>query len=411
MDNPDTDTTPEVYLKDPWEFGLAVNRDADAHGNKITNLGDPVDDSDAVNYGFMLDHIGVSFSFYFDAASVMKQQVTFSETYVTETLSTASPITMSTLFKSSVADTPTPFTVDAGTQIFFHINAKQATTTGYKAVTLQARLFYVDSDGTSNKTAIAAISGATGTLTTTKTYYEIHSHVGTAVTVPVGKRLWAELYANVTGSGNNPVVWIYISGVDDHVSYSTEAGILGSFTKRAGDLTATRIPFVDANGALTDSTNATITTAGIVSFPNQSLVAYETNTATNMVSGAYTPIPYEDKLSDPQSEYTVATGIVTVTVAGAYIVDASAMLASHALIAGDTFELLVFYGASFASYRYLYRDTVEANVTKLLYLHGSCPLILSAGAQFKISLYNGHASDIALYASASSNHLSVIKVA
>lgn len=202
---------------------------------------DPVNSADLVTLHYLQDHTGFIKDYYQHASSVMSSTYTESETNDVETLDATPVDTLTLFYKTSVADTPAPFTLRAGSNIDYHFNAKVSSVTGVKLVTLQMRLFYVDSDGTSNKTAVAGISDASAQFTnTTKTYIELHSHVAADITVPAGKRLWIEIYANTSGaSANYPDVWMYRDSIADHISFGVSGTILSNFVPTTRVITAT----------------------------------------------------------------------------------------------------------------------------------------------------------------------------
>ena len=208
----------------------------DMSASLINDLADAVNPTDAVNLRTLINNIGLIYNSYMQGSNLLSTTLVESEDYDAETLNATPVDTLSNLwFKSTVADVPTPFTIAVGALINFHFDAKVSTTSGVKAVTVQMRLYYVDADGTTGKTAIAPISDVTATLTTSKTAYEIHSHVGTEITVPAGKRLWVEIYANTSGASTNyPDLWIYRDSGDNHIAFGIAGGVLANFVRIDG---------------------------------------------------------------------------------------------------------------------------------------------------------------------------------
>lgn len=200
---------------------------------RLCGVADPTDADDAVNLHYLQDHTSVTLEYFMHGSSGMSTTLVDSETHDEELLDATPTDTMTLCYKSSAADTPAPFKITSGAMILFHFNAKVTATAGKKPVTLQMRLFYVDADGTSNKTAICDISDASAELTTTKTYYELHGHTAADVDVPAGKRLWLELYANTTGASGYPTVWIYRDKADNHISFGVTGSIFGNYMTSA----------------------------------------------------------------------------------------------------------------------------------------------------------------------------------
>lgn len=208
----------------------AINADLPMNNHKITDLADAVDLDEAVNYGQLLDHVRTTINFWFGNTTLVSA-LTNSPAALTETTD-ADPDTLTNIyFKSSVADTPAPFTIESGTIIAIHFSAKVTATAGKKTVGLYFQFGYVDADGTSNFTQIGANSDQTADLTADKTLYEIHCHVSSQITVPAGKRLWLKVVANTAGAGLEPEVNVYYNDPTCHITFG-QSGTLGNFVQK-----------------------------------------------------------------------------------------------------------------------------------------------------------------------------------
>lgn len=202
---------------------LVVHSALDVQNNFITSVADAVNPKDAVNLDTLLDHIGTVLNYWLQADDVMDMG-TLGGTDSSTELIDSTPLTLTTIyFKSSVADTPTPLTLKAGSLIALHINAEVDATSGHNPCTLTAQLWYMDADGSSNPVQIGANSDATDALTTDKTEYNLHMHVPSDTTVPAGKRLWVKFIATTTGAQQDPTVQIYFGTTLEHLTFGAAA--------------------------------------------------------------------------------------------------------------------------------------------------------------------------------------------
>jgi hypothetical protein len=253
----------------------------------INNVGDPVDSHDAVNLHTLNEAMNVGLNFWL-GNTTLSPALTDSEAALTETAA-ASPATLtSILFKSTVALTPTPFTIDAGGTIEIHFNGKVTATSGKHPTTLKCQFGYVDADGTSNFVQIGADSSSTATLTATKTLYELHCHVTTETTIPAGKRLWLKYIATATvGGGVYPEINVYYNATLDHVSFGVQATILGNYVPKS---------LYDAYSVLyadTDNTPAALTVGNntVVGRVAAGIVAIDIDGDLSAVSAADDTVP------------------------------------------------------------------------------------------------------------------------
>ena len=163
----------------------------DMNAQKISNMASAAEVDDAATLGDVLNSVNLSLNFWEQATSTLGVAYSATPASATEEI-TGTPQTLTTadtFFKSTVAHTPTPFTIIDGSIILTHIEVKVEATAGVKSITLHTELYYMDADGTSNQTQIGEDSVETDTLTTNKTLYEAHIHVPTELTGPAGKRL------------------------------------------------------------------------------------------------------------------------------------------------------------------------------------------------------------------------------
>lgn len=215
---------------------LAVGGDAviagtlDMSDQLIHGVADPVNLDDAVNLDTLLDHIGVSLKYYL-GNQTLDLTITDAEATLTETPN-ADPDELTTItFKSSVADTPAPFTIVFGTQIEVHFSADESSGGG-RSEGLHCQFGYVDANGTSNFVQIGEDSDVTAEITDVKTAYAVHIHVTSDITVPAGKRLWLKFIATtLSGGGGYPTLRVYYDESAHHMNILVAGGVLGSFIK------------------------------------------------------------------------------------------------------------------------------------------------------------------------------------
>jgi very-short-patch-repair endonuclease len=247
----------------------------------VVSGSDPTDLTHFVTLSYLQNAVPSLLTYYIHATNIMSSTLVESETSSTESVDVTPKDTIAICYKTSVVDTPTPFTINAGSILQLHIAAR-VTASGKKPTTLSFRLYYVDSDGTSNKTVISSESDETDILTTTKTEYEVHMHAATAVTVPAGKRLWLEIYANTTGASPFPDLQIYQDSVLYHLSIPVQGNIVNNFVQKSGDtmtgdLTGTN---VNLSGSLVLSTDVSISRGAA------NRLDLATGDSLNIVSGA-----------------------------------------------------------------------------------------------------------------------------
>ena len=235
------DNTPDEGTFD----ALTVTVSADMGGNRVQNVADPTDLADAVNLGTLLDEIGVSLN-YWISNQILTTTLTDSEEVLLETPS-SDPETLTTItFKSTVEDTPTPFTIKEGAILEVHYAADVTSTAGKHLEQLKFQLGYVDADGTSNFTQIGIDSDLSSVLTSIKTEFEAHIHVAADTTVPTGKRLWLKVIADATLSGGSyPEINFYFDTPEYHLTFGVAGSILGNFVQKAGDTMSGELSMAD----------------------------------------------------------------------------------------------------------------------------------------------------------------------
>ncbi len=97
--------------------------------------------------------------------------------------------------------------------------------TGDRDVVVYWTLTKVDADGTSNETLLLT-SELSGQLTDSTASYEIHGNLSAGVNLDVTSRLILKIYANVSGTGNNAQVTIYMEGNHDcHFSVQVPSSV------------------------------------------------------------------------------------------------------------------------------------------------------------------------------------------
>ncbi len=223
------------------------------NAQRIIELADAQDPTDAVNLRDVLDHVGVTLNYWLSNQTLIELLVD-SEAALTETPA-STPETLSTItFKSSVADTPTPFDINPGTVIELHFSALVAAGGG-RNLGLHVVFGYMDSDS-ANFIQIGDDSDSTGALTTDKTAYTLHMHVPTAIDIPAGKRLWLKFVStSLSGGGVYPQISVYYDNAAHHLIFGVAGSVLLNFVQKA---------LFDANTILaanSDNTPAPLTIA------------------------------------------------------------------------------------------------------------------------------------------------------
>lgn len=205
----------------------------DMGGHHIHNVEDATHLDDAATLNDLLNRLNIVLNFWLMPDSALSIDLVVDETYEPEEI-TETPQTLGIEFKSSVADTPTPFAIPAATIILTHFQARVASATGTKPVTLQTELWYTDADGESNPIQIGSSSEESAVLTEAQTGYYNHLHVVDALIVPAGKRLWLKFIAITTGTKTDPTVWIYNGDTHGHLSIGVAGSVLGRYLQLAG---------------------------------------------------------------------------------------------------------------------------------------------------------------------------------
>ncbi len=263
-DNPDSwkieaadsgDLTVESFTSGSWVAKTTLTNAGiftaaggfDAGSSKLTSLANPTVSTDAVNLKTLLDNVDLSLHYWFGNAT-LDLLLTDSEDVLLETPD-ADPKTLTTItFKSSVADTATPFLISAGAIISIHYAADVTSVSGKHDEQLKFQLGYVDSDGTTGFSQIGSDSDLSAVLTATKTYYAAHVHVSTDTTVPSGKRLWLKVIADATlGGSSYPEINFYFDAVEHHLNFGIGGEILDNFVLKSGD-TMTGVLTVQPDG-------------------------------------------------------------------------------------------------------------------------------------------------------------------
>ncbi len=238
--------------------GHRFNNTVDVDSNLITNVADAVNLTDAVNLNILLDHIGVALNYWL-GSTTLDLALTDAEASYTETPN-AEPDELSNIyFKSSVAETPAPFLIKAGTIIEIHWTGDE-TSGGGRNVGLYFQLGYVNANGTTDFVQIGANSDTSDALTNVKTAFSSHIHVASDTTVPAGKRLWLKVFSiTVSGAGGYPTIRVYYDNSAYHMSLEVAGSVLGSFVKADGSTvyTATGAGFKDEDNMASDSAVAT----------------------------------------------------------------------------------------------------------------------------------------------------------
>lgn len=199
----------------------------------IVTVADPANPTEAVNLRTLLDVVGVTLN-YWISNTTLTTTLTDSEAFIAETPNAEPDELTLIFFKSTVIETPTPFTIKEGAIIEIHFDADETGAAG-RDVGLYFQLGYVDADGTSNFVQIGANSDTTAALTVSQTGYENHIHVAADTTVPLGKRLWLKVFSiTVSGAGGYPEVNFYYDDPGHHLVFGVSGDIIGNFVRRDG---------------------------------------------------------------------------------------------------------------------------------------------------------------------------------
>lgn len=242
----------------------------------VLKVADPIELEDAVNYDTLLDHIGVILD-YWISNQTLTTTLTSSEAVLNET-PTADPQILSTItFKSTVADTPAPFTLKEGSIVQLHYSAYVTTTAGKRTEQLAFQLGYVDSDGTGNFTQIGATSTYSATLTAATTTYESHIHVESDITVPSGKRLWLKVIADATGATAYPEISFNYDTSIHHIAFGVVGSVLGNYLTSAQIDTSSELAAIigdeTGTGLIVFSATPTFNSASFTGAVDMSLVS------------------------------------------------------------------------------------------------------------------------------------------
>ena len=224
--------------------------------NIIHTLADAIDLDDAVNLDQVLDLFSAAIGYYFGSGNAFDPTLTESPAVYNETVN-SSPQTLSTIFfKSSVADTPAPFTLDTGEIVLVHFGAYVNSISGRRRITLKLQLGYVDADGTSNFVQIGEDSDETELLTTDDTViHAVHIHVTSAITVPAGKRLWLKFIATTQSGTQDVIVYVQYDTHTSHITAPVSAGILGNYLQLVGGVMTGDIAFPTGKGIRASSSD------------------------------------------------------------------------------------------------------------------------------------------------------------
>lgn len=296
-----TDEASDVAISSEWAY--EHENDADGHHSEahaldshsvptgpltldsqnITDLANAVNPTDAANLNDILEHVGVALNYWFGNAT-LEHDLTESETQLQETPN-ETPDTLSIItFKSTVADTPAPFTITAGSIIEVHFSAEEASSGG-RACGLHCVFGYMDAGGSSGFNQIGDDSDSTGVISS-KTAYTLHIHVSSATTVSAGKRLWLKFVAtSLSGGGGYPTLNVFYNSAIHHLLLPVAGSVLGNFIQKA---------IVDAKGDLISATADDTLTILPVGTDNYGLFA-DSGAASGL---KWKELPYIDAQND-----------------------------------------------------------------------------------------------------------------
>jgi hypothetical protein len=209
---------------------------------KLTDVGNPISGNDAVNYHTLLEAIPTSIRWYLSntASALAGHQKLLLTNDVGQTELTLTVDASPKAVGSWITDAGVPAytTIPAG-EYKFHLYGKVNSITGTDRVQYRAKWYYVDADGTSNKTQIGGDSTLTAYVTTSILDFNVDIHVESAITVADTKRLVLDVTAVKTEGGGNPTLYTYLGAATDaYIGEPATAITLNNiFVRKTGDET------------------------------------------------------------------------------------------------------------------------------------------------------------------------------